>query len=103
MLLISDDISWLEKALVLQRLMQAVKSLEFPGHRKKTLVKQVFTVLVERHGSLRDEEKTLLVQWIASDGDALIDQFVAMAPNLFKPRKLCNKLGSCLSSVSGGR
>jgi hypothetical protein len=78
-----NKVSWVGKAWLTQRLMQTFKNSKIVGSQKKLLVKNILVALSEEFIQ-DDQTKSLMEEWIQSDGDFLIDQFVEMAPKLFK-------------------
>ena len=80
-LIMSNNVDWVHKTLLLQQLMELLKDVDIKGQEKKLIVKTIFKFVVVEFGG---EHGALYEKWIDEEGDFIIDQFVWLAPKLFK-------------------
>jgi hypothetical protein len=97
-IVVSSELTWVGRLITLQGLMKSVKRLQVTGSQKKYIVKRVFLLVVNE--TVHDQiDKLMLSNWIDQDAELMIDNFVELAPKLFKMstwNRILKNLERCL-------
>jgi hypothetical protein len=97
-IVVSSELTWVGRLITLQGLMKSVKRLQVTGSQKKYIVKRVFLLVVNE--TVHDQiDKLMLSNWIDQDAELMIDNFVELAPKLFKMstwNRILQNLERCL-------
>jgi hypothetical protein len=83
-LLEDQDMTWAARLVILQHLMVMMKNVAVSGPIKKQLVIQLFKVLTQELIGSSPTDQHAMEAWVDNDGLLIIDQFVSLAPKLFK-------------------